>query len=375
LLLWSDSLLQFRTSEACFKVTDTVKQQDAYLHQGVVESGQINVGEALVAEVDQDARQATILNHSGTHLMHAALRKVLGSHVQQRGSLVDAERLRFDFSHFEPLTHEEIRQVERLVNQQIRQNSTVETEVMGIDEARGKGAMALFGEKYSEKVRVLTMGEGFSIELCGGTHAKRTGDIGVFRILSEQGIASGVRRIEAVTGHLALELIEQTEDTVSDTARQLKSDKAGLSAKIGTLLDQNRQLEKQLEAMQAQLASQAGSSIADEVLEIKGIQVIAKILENTQAKALPELLDQLKNKLGSGVVVLATVSDGKVGLIAGVTKDLVDKVKAGELVNMVANQVGGKGGGRPDMARAGGTDAAALPDAMASVAGWLETQL
>jgi alanyl-tRNA synthetase len=365
----------FLGNGARFKVVDTIKQNNATLHLGSVESGTLEIGQKLNAEVDRQARQATVLNHSATHLMHAALRKVLGSHVQQRGSLVDANRLRFDFSHFEPMTHEEIRQVERLVNQQIRINSSVQTEIMDIDQARKKGAMALFGEKYTEQVRVLTMGDGFSIELCGGTHARRTGDIGVFRITSEQGVASGVRRIEAVTGNLALQLIEETEDCIAETARLLKSDKSGLHVKINTLLDQNRQLEKQLESLQSQLASQEGSSIAGEVTTIKGVSVIVKILENTQVKALPDLLDQLKNKLGSGLVVLATVNEGKVGLIAGVTGDLVSKVKAGDLVNVVATQVGGKGGGRPDMARAGGTDPQALPEAMASVATWLEEKL
>ncbi len=366
---------KFVKGESIFTVVDTQKQNPAVLHIGEVTTGQVSVGEQLEAEVDKSARQATVLNHSATHLMHAALREVLGKHVQQRGSQVGPERLRFDFSHFESMTNSEIRQVERIVNEQIRMNTLIKTEILGIEEARKTGAMALFGEKYSEQVRVLTMGDGFSIELCGGTHASRTGDIGIFRIISEQGIASGVRRIEALTGAVALDWIEQTENTVSDSVALLKTDKSGLGSRIQSLLDQNRDLEKKLEALNAQLASQAGSDLAAEAVEIKGVKALVQTLTDTQPKALPELLDQLKNKLGSAIVVLATVNDGKVALIAGVTKDLTSKVQAGELVNVVASRIGGKGGGRPDMARAGGTDANALPDAMAAVAGWLEEKL
>lgn len=366
---------RFMQGESSFTVVDTQKLQNAVVHRGKVETGQIAVGDSLIAQVDQTQRQATVLNHSATHLMHAALREVLGNHVQQRGSLVDPERLRFDFSHFEAVTDAEIRRVERIVNEQIRQNSAVQTEILGIEEAQQKGAMALFGEKYSEEVRVLTMGDGFSIELCGGTHASRTGDIGVFRIISEEGIASGVRRIEALTGTVALDWIEQAEDCISDSAALLKTHGSDLTPRIRSLLEQNRQLEKKLRALTARLASQTGSELADAVSEIKGIKVIVKTLPDTQAKALPDMLDQLKNKLNSGIVVLATVNDGKVALIAGVTKDLTKRIQAGELVNMVAGKVGGKGGGRPDMARAGGTDSDALPEAMAAVPQWLEQKL
>jgi alanyl-tRNA synthetase len=362
-------------AQSIFAVADTRKQQNAIVHRGTVEAGQISVGESVMAEVDESKRQATVLNHSATHLMHAALREVLGNHVQQRGSLVDSERLRFDFSHFEAVTEAECRRVERIVNTQIRKNSVVQTEILGIEEARQKGAMALFGEKYSEEVRVLTMGDGFSIELCGGTHASRTGDIGVFRIISEEGIASGVRRIEALTGALALDWIERTEDCVADSAALLKTQKSGLAPRIQSLLDQNRELEKKLQVLNAQMATQAGSELAAAVVEVKGIKVIVQTLPDTEAKALPELLDQLKNKLKSGIIVLATVNDGKVALIAGVTKDLTKSIQAGELVNVVAEKVGGKGGGRPDMARAGGTDSGALPEAMAAVPPWLEQKL
>lgn len=366
---------RFVKGESSFTVTNTQKLQNAVVHRGQVETGKIAVGDSLNAEVDQIQRLATVLNHSATHLMHAALREVLGNHVQQRGSLVDPERLRFDFSHFEAVTDAEIRRVERIVNEQIRQNSAVQTDILGIEEAKQKGAMALFGEKYSEQVRVLTMGDGFSIELCGGTHASRTGDIGVFRIISEEGIASGVRRIEALTGAVAIDWIERAEDCISDSAALLKTPRSDLIPRIQSLLDQNKQLEKKLQVLTARLASQAGSELADEVIEIKGIKVIVKTLPDTQAKVLPDMLDQLKNKLNSGIVVLATVNDGKIALIAGVTKDLTKTVQAGELVNVVAGKVGGKGGGRPDMARAGGTDSDALPDAMAAVPQWLEQKL
>lgn len=366
---------RFVKGESSFTVTNTQKLQNTVVHKGQVETGKIAVGDSLNAEVDQIQRLATVLNHSATHLMHAALREVLGNHVQQRGSLVDPERLRFDFSHFEAVTDAEIRRVERIVNEQIRQNSAVQTDILGIEEAKQKGAMALFGEKYSEQVRVLTMGDGFSIELCGGTHASRTGDIGVFRIISEEGIASGVRRIEALTGAVAIDWIERAEDCISDSAVLLKTPRSDLTPRIQSLLDQNKQLEKKLQVLTARLASQAGSELADEVIEIKGIKVIVKTLPDTQAKVLPDMLDQLKNKLNSGIVVLATVNDGKIALIAGVTKDLTKTVQAGELVNVVAGKIGGKGGGRPDMARAGGTDSDALPDAMAAVPQWLEQKL
>jgi alanyl-tRNA synthetase len=366
---------QISAGTARFAVTDTVKEQESYLHEGKVLQGKLAVGDTVAASVDESAREATVLNHSGTHLLHAALRAVLGDHVRQRGSLVDADRLRFDFSHFEPLSQVEIRQIERLVNDQIRLNSIIKTEVLGLEEARRQGAMALFGEKYSEKVRVLTMGEGFSIELCGGTHARRTGDIGVLRITSQEGIASGVRRIEAVTGSEAVVWIEQLEDGLTHSAELLKSDRDGVVDRVKALLEQNRRLEKELQAVNAKLTSKAGRDIADQAVDIKGVKVIASRLVDSNPKALLETLDQLKDKLRSAVVVLASVNKGKVALIAGVTGDLIKQVDAGELVNMVAAKVGGKGGGRPEMARAGGTDPDALPAALASVAEWLEKKL
>ncbi|MCB1646558.1 MAG: alanine--tRNA ligase, partial [Pseudomonadales bacterium] len=358
-----------------FDVLDTVKAGDAFLHKGRLTEGSLSVGDTLSAEVDRRLRDATRLNHSATHLLHAALREVLGDHVNQRGSLVEPERLRFDFSHFEPVTPEELRAIERIVNEQIQMNTAIETEIMALDAAREKGAMALFGEKYSEEVRVLTMGDGFSVELCGGTHASRTGDIGVMRILSETGIASGVRRIEAVTGLRALNRIEETEDSLSGSMALLRADRSNFLDKLQNLLDQNRKLEKEVAQLNMKLASGAGNDLAESAQQISGVKVVVNQLEGGDPKTLPDALDRLKNKLQSGIVVLACVNEGKVSLIAGVTSDLTDRVKAGELVNHVASQVGGKGGGRPDMARAGGTDAAALPAALDSVAGWLEARL
>jgi alanyl-tRNA synthetase len=358
-----------------FDVLDTKKSGETFLHQGKVLEGTISVGDELSAAVDRRLRDATRLNHSATHLMHAALRKVLGDHVNQRGSLVDPERLRIDFSHFEPLTSEETQTIEHLVNEHIRMNTQVRTEVMGIDAAREKGAMALFGEKYAEEVRVLTMGDGFSIELCGGTHASRTGDIGVFKILSEQGIASGVRRIEAITGARALEAVESTERTVSEIAGLLKSERNAVLEKVRALVEQNRKLEKEVSQLNTRLASGGGSDLSDAAVEIGDARLLVHQLDGADPKSLPDAMDSLKNKLGSGIVVLGTVTEGKVALIAGVTKDLTDRVNAGELVNHVASQVGGKGGGRPDMARAGGSDAAALPDALASVEAYIKERL
>ena len=337
--------------------------------------GGIRVGDQLEAEVDRHLRAATRLNHSATHLLHAALREVLGDHVNQRGSLVEPERLRFDFSHFEPVTSDQLRTIERLVNEQIRANTPIDTEVMPIEEARKRGAMALFGEKYAENVRVLTMGDGFSIELCGGTHAKRTGDIGIFRIVSEQGIASGVRRIEAVTGTRALERVESMEDDIARSAELLRADRSNLVEKLRSVLEQNRRLEKEVSQLNMKLASGAGADIAESAREIGGVKVIVRQLEGADPKTLPDALDRLKNRIKSGIVVLGSVNDKKVALIAGVTRDLTDKVNAGDLVNFVAGQVGGKGGGRPDMARAGGTDVASLPEALESVDEYLKQRL
>ena len=354
-------------------VLDTQKQGDAFLHHIRIDSGDIKVGATVQAVVDRVVRDATRLNHSATHLMHAALRIVLGEHVNQRGSLVNADRLRFDFSHFEAVTREQLREIERMVNDQIRRNSVIQTEVMGIEAAREKGAMALFGEKYSEQVRVLTMGEGFSIELCGGTHAARTGDIGLFKITSEQGTAAGVRRIEAVTGAGALALVESLEDQVNEAAAMLKADRSNLLDRISGLQDQTRKLEKTVTDLNRKLATGGGQDIAESARDLGSFKLLVSQLDGADPKSLPDALDNLKNKLGSGVVVLATVNEGKVGLIAGVTKDLTDRFNAGEIVNHVASQVGGKGGGRPDMARAGGSDPSALPAALESVEALLTT--
>jgi alanyl-tRNA synthetase len=358
-----------------FDVLDTQKAGEAYIHKGKVLEGTIEQGDTLEAEVDRHLRDATRLNHSATHLLHAALRQVLGEHVNQRGSLVEPERLRFDFSHFEALSRDEIKTIERLVNEQIRRNSEIRTEVMNIEAAREKGAMALFGEKYSEDVRVLTMGNGFSVELCGGTHAARTGDIGVFRITSEQGIAAGVRRIEAVTGARAVERIEGVEEELLAAASLLRADRGSVLDRLQSLLEQNRRLEKEVARLNTRLASGAGTDIAASAVEIGGARVVVHELKGADPRTLPDALDRLKNQLGSGVVVLASVNDDKVALVAGVTRDLTDKVHAGELVNFVAAQIGGKGGGRPDMARAGGTDVAALASALDSVSGYLQERL
>ena len=358
-----------------FDVLDTQKSGDAWLHKGKVLEGSISVGDELDAEVDRHLRSATRLNHSATHLLHAALREVLGDHVTQRGSLVEPERLRFDFSHFEAVTAEQLRTIERLVNEQIRANTPIETEVMAIEEAKKKGAMALFGEKYADEVRVLTMGDGFSVELCGGTHASRTGDIGILNIVSEQGIASGVRRIEAVTGARALERVEALQEELARSAELLRTDKSGMLDKLRNVLEQNKRLEKEVAQLNMKLASGAGADIAESAEEIAGVKVVVHQMDGADPKSLPDALDRLKNKLKSGVVVLGTVNDDKVALIAGVTRDLTDRVNAGELVNFVAGQVGGRGGGRPDMARAGGSDAAALPDALASVDEYLRQRL
>lgn len=356
---------------AVLDVHDTKKQGSAFLHHCVVRRGSLSVGDRVSATVDRRVRDATRLNHSATHLMHAALRQILGEHVNQRGSLVDGERLRFDFSHFEPVTAEQTREIERLVNSEIRRNSAIDTEIMALEDAREKGAMALFGEKYDSQVRVLTMGDGFSVELCGGTHATRTGDIGLFTITSEQGVASGVRRIEAVTGNGALAYVEGLEDAIGNAGQLLRSDQAGMLDKIQGLLDQNKKLEKSVADLNRKLATGGGQDMAASAIDFGDFKLLVNQLEGADPKSLPDALDQLKNKLGSGIVVLATVNDGKVGLIVGVTKALTDRFNAGQIVNHVATQVGGKGGGRPDMARAGGSDPAALPAALASVEGYI----
>jgi len=363
-------------SEAArFAVTDTQKQGNVYLHRGKQESGQLSVGDRVRALVAGNDRAAITLNHSATHLMNSALRSVLGNHVLQKGSLVDAGRLRFDFSHPSPLTREELRAIEELVNNQVLGNSSVSKEVMPIEDARKKGALALFGEKYGDEVRVVSMGGDFSIEFCGGCHVQRTGDIGLFKIISETGISAGVRRIEAVTGRGALALIEREENTLREASAVLKTNPDELLGKVEALAKQNRELERQLEQIKARMASSAGDDLSNQAIEINGKKVLIASLEGFNPKTLRDTVDQLKNKLGSGVVVLANSSEGKINLIAGVSKDLTASVKAGDLVNMVALQVGGKGGGRPDMAMAGGSDLEALPAALASVQPWLEERL
>ncbi|HBS7135984.1 TPA: alanine--tRNA ligase [Klebsiella pneumoniae] len=357
-----------------FAVSDTQKYGQAIGHIGKVASGSLKVGDAVQADVDEARRQRIRLNHSATHLMHAALRQVLGTHVAQKGSLVNDKALRFDFSHFEAMKPEDIRAVEDLVNAQIRRNLAIETNIMDIDAARASGAMALFGEKYDDRVRVLRMGD-FSTELCGGTHAARTGDIGLFRITSESGTAAGVRRIEAVTGEGAMAILHAQSDQLNDIAQLLKGDSHNLGEKVRAALERTRQLEKELQQLKEQAAAQESANLSSKAEEINGVKLLVSELTGVEPKMLRTMVDDLKNQLGSTIVVLATVADGKVSLIAGVSKDVTDRVKAGELVGMVAQQVGGKGGGRPDMAQAGGTDASALPAALASVKGWVSAKL
>ena len=362
------------TGKGRFEVTDTRKQGDAFVHLGKVVEGSLAVGDAVEAEVNAAERQDIAYNHSATHLLHAALRTVLGDHVQQKGSQVAADRLRFDFSHFEAPTAEQLQTIETMVNDKIRENLEVVTRVMAIDEAKKSGAMALFGEKYGDKVRVLSMGD-FSIELCGGTHVSRTGDIGLMRIVSEGGVAAGVRRIEAVTGARALAWIAEGEAQLAQVAEMVKGSREEVSERVRGLLDKNRALEKELEQLKAKLASSQGSDLAAQAVEVNGIQVLAAKLEGADPKSLRDTVDQLKSKLGTAAVVLGVVNGGKVSLAAGVTKDATDRLKAGELVNQVAQQVGGKGGGRPDMAMAGGSQPEALDGALESVVPWVTEQL
>jgi alanyl-tRNA synthetase len=362
------------TAGAMFEVQDTQKQGEAFGHVGVVQQGSLTVGDSVDAAVDFAARAATAAHHSATHLLHAALRHVLGEHVQQKGSLVNPDRLRFDFSHFESVSREQLRRIEQLVNEQIRGNSEVLTRIMGIEDAKASGAMALFGEKYGDKVRVLSMGE-FSTELCGGTHVGRTGDIGLFKIVSEGGVAAGVRRIEAVAGRRALEWIDGTEDSLEAVASAVKGSRDVVVDKVRQLLERQRKLEKELEQLKAKLASSQGSDLAGQAVEVAGIKVLAANLEGVDPKALRDTMDQLKNKLGSAAIVLAAVQGDKISLVAGVTKDLTDRLQAGKLLQEVAQQVGGKGGGRADMAQGGGTEPAKLPAALAAVSGWVAREM
>ena len=360
-----------RTRNGRFVVNDT---QKAHAHVGVMEEGEIKVGERVTAEVDATRRQATIYNHSATHLLHAALKKVLGPHVTQKGSLVEPARLRFDCSHPEPLTPAQLDEIERLVNDEIRANLPAQTRIMSLEQALESGAVALFGEKYDEKVRVVAMGD-FSTELCGGTHVRRTGDIGFFKIVSESGIAAGVRRIEALTGQGALDYVHDTEARLKRIAEQLKGSPEEVERKVEQLNARTRELEKELEALRHRLASGGGQALEEQAKEIDGIKILAARLDGADAKGLREAVDRLKDKFGSGAVVLGAVQDEKVILVAGVTKDLTKRVHAGKLVNAVASRVGGKGGGRADMAQAGGKDPSQLDAALASVPRWLRQQL
>lgn len=364
------------TETARCEVLDTQKKGEGVLiHVGRLAEGKLTVGDRVEARVDAERRRAIALNHSATHLLHAALRQVLGGHVQQKGSQVGPERLRFDFSHFEPVSREQLLTIERLVNREVRANHLVETRIMSLDDARSSGAMALFGEKYGEQVRVLRMGD-FSTELCGGTHVKAVGDIGLVKIVSEGGIASGVRRIEAITGANALDWVEADEDRLLRLAGLLKGGREDVDERVAQLLDRARRLERELEQLKSKLAASAGQDLVAQAITLDGgAKLLAARLEGADPKSLRTTLDQLKDKLGSAVVVLATETDGKVSLVVGVTKDLTDRVKAGELIGQVAAKVGGKGGGRPDMAQAGGNDPAGLPAALELVEPWVRARL
>jgi len=356
-----------------FKVEDTIKLGNAYAHRGVAKTD-MGLNRRVKAEIDIERRSAIVKNHTATHLLHAALRKVLGEHVTQKGSLCDSDKLRFDFSHFEGLTKQELQSVEQMVNNEIRHNHARETELMYIEDAKEKGAMALFGEKYDDEVRVVTLGD-FSTELCGGVHVERTGDIGLLKIVSESGVAAGARRIEAVTAIGALAYINEQSSTLTKVASLVKTDVASVGAKVEQLIMRSKQLEKEISTLKQALAAQAGSDLLSSAITINGIKVLIADLNGVESKALRGMVDELKNKMQSGIIMLATANDGKVGLIAGVTKDLIGKVKAGELVNMVAQQVGGKGGGRPDMAQAGGSQPENIATALASVQPWLVEKL
>ena len=365
---------ELRNPRARVVVEDTVKVQAAVFgHQGRIVEGAVELGDVFVARVDAVQRAKTMRNHSVTHLMHKALREVLGGHVQQKGSLVDAERTRFDFAHNAPVTDAEVAKIESLVNAEILVNAATQARVLPLEDAQKTGAMMLFGEKYGDEVRVLDIGS--SRELCGGTHVARTGDIGLFKIVAESGVAAGIRRVEAVSGDNALAWVQSLEGTVSQAAGTLKVSPAELPARLNAVLDQIRALEKEVTALKSRLASAQGDELLAQAVDVKGIKVLAARLDGADAKALRETMDQLKNKLKSAAIVLAVVDGGKVQLAAGVTADAIGRIKAGELVNFVAQQVGGKGGGKPDLAMAGGTDAAALPQALAAVAGWVGERL
>jgi len=362
-----------RVANGEFIVTDTQKMGNAFAHKGIAK-GSVSKGDTATAAIDSANREAIKKNHSATHLLHAALREILGEHVTQKGSLVEAPRMRFDFSHFEAVTTEQLAEIERRVNQEIRANHSLATELMDLEEAKASGAMALFGEKYDEKVRVVTMGP-FSVELCGGTHVARTGDIGLFKITSEAGIASGVRRIEAVTGEQAIEVVQTQQATLSSLSSLLKTDSQNVLERVVSLQNQTKELEKALNSAKQKLASQQGADMLSNAVEINGVKVLIANLEGVEAKSLRSMMDDIKNRIGEGIVVLGVANNAKVNLIAGVTKNLTGKVKAGELVNFVASQVGGKGGGRPDMAQAGGDKPENLGQALDSVNVWLQDKL
>ncbi len=362
------------TYNAQFDVTDTQKKGDVFVHIGKLVKGTFKIGDKVNAQVDPELRSRIACNHSATHLLHAALRNILGEHVQQKGSLVDSEKLRFDFPHFEAISKAQLKQIENLVNRQIRQNHEVETNIMDIDAARESGAMALFGEKYDDQVRVLRMSD-FSIELCGGTHVKHTGDIGLFKITSEGGVAAGVRRIEAVTAQGALDYIEQLEEQMDNAAALLKTGRDTFYDKVSALMERSRKLEKEFDQLKAKLANAQGNELTDNAVEIDGIKVLAAKLEGVDAKGLRDTMDKLKTKLGSCAIVLGVVNGDKVSLAAGVSKDCTGRIKAGDLVNSVASQVGGKGGGRLDMAMAGGNQPENLEKALLTVPSWVENQL
>ena len=363
-----------RGEDCVFTVTDTQKKSNTIAHIGQLQAGRLSTHSAVRAEVNQQRRAQVILNHSATHLMHAALRQVLGEHVQQKGSLVAAERLRFDFSHDAPVSQAELTEIETIVNREIRHNAPAQAQLMAKDEALAAGAMALFGEKYGDQVRVLSIGD-FSVELCGGTHVQRAGDIGLFKIVAESGVASGIRRIEAVTGDNAFIWLQETLQSFDQLAQQLNTNREQAAVKVENVLKKSRELEKELSQLKAKLASQASTDIESQAQDIGGIKVLAHKLEGVDPKSLRETLDRLKDKLGSAAIVLATTQGEKVSIVAGVTKDQTARIKAGDLVNVVATQVGGKGGGRPDMAQAGGNNPAALDQALAQVPDWIKGQL
>jgi alanyl-tRNA synthetase len=363
------------TDNGAFAVADTQKSGKAIVHLGRVSAGSLQIGDTVLATVDGERRHAIVLNHSATHLMHAALRKVLGEHVTQKGSLVAPDRLRFDFSHFEAVSPTQLKEIENLVNEQIRRNTPAEIKLMTYDAAVESGAMALFGEKYDDEVRVLDFGDSFSVELCGGTHVASTGDIAVFKIVSEGGVASGVRRIEAVTGETALKWINANQEALEQVASLLRSPRDQVMAKVDALLRRNRDLEKELAAARSRLASGSAPDLAESITEIAGIKVLSIRMDGADAKTLRDAVDRFKDQLKSAVVVLGSVEDGKVRLAAGVTRDITERIKAGDVIRPVAEQVGGKGGGRPDFAQAGGNNPAGLDAALASVAGWVSAQL